>query len=66
MDAVSIPRHSKRVNIGFLDAHAAPMKNSRVGFGLNGTDPGALSSHQPLMRQSHRMHSTFEGVARWK
>jgi prepilin-type N-terminal cleavage/methylation domain-containing protein/prepilin-type processing-associated H-X9-DG protein len=41
MDATAIPRHSKRVNVGFMDGHAASMKNSQFGWGLAKTDPSA-------------------------
>ena len=41
MDATAIPRHSKRVNLGFVDGYAAAMRNSQFGWGLAKTDPNA-------------------------
>ena len=41
MDAVAIPRHNKRVNLGFVDGHAEAMRNSQFGYGLSKTDPRA-------------------------
>jgi len=41
MDATSIPRHSKRVNLGFVDGHAEAMRNSQFGWGLDKNHPNA-------------------------
>jgi prepilin-type N-terminal cleavage/methylation domain-containing protein/prepilin-type processing-associated H-X9-DG protein len=40
----AIPRHNRRVNIIFADGHAAAMKNSALGWGLQPDHPGALWS----------------------
>ena len=45
-DAIAMPRHSKRVNLSFVDGHAASMKNSQLGWQLNPTDQGAKWSIQ--------------------
>ena len=41
-DARALPRHNKRVNFLFMDNHAETMLNSRAGWKLKRTDPGAL------------------------
>jgi len=43
-DAIAMPRHNTRVNISFVDGHAASKKNSQLGWGLEDTDQGALWS----------------------
>ena len=41
-DALSIPRHAKRVNWLFMDGHAETSRNSTGGWSLPSTDLGAL------------------------
>ena len=41
-DARAIPRHNRRVNLLFMDAHAEAMLNSRAGWKLLRTDEAAL------------------------
>ena len=41
-DALSIPRHAKRVNWLFMDAHVETSRNSTGGWYLTSTDPNAL------------------------
>ena len=41
-DARAIPRHNRRVNFLFMDAHAEAMLNSRAGWTLSRMNDGAL------------------------
>ena len=41
-DARALPRHSKRVNAGFVDGHAASMRNSALGWEQPRVSPAAL------------------------
>jgi len=41
-DARSIARHSRRCNFGFMDGHAAAMKNSQVGYQLPRQNEAAI------------------------
>jgi len=41
-DARALPRHNKRVNAGFVDGHAAAVRNSSLGWDRPRTDPAAL------------------------
>ena len=41
-DARAIPRHNRRVNFLFMDAHAESMLNSRAGWTLPRMNDGAL------------------------
>jgi prepilin-type N-terminal cleavage/methylation domain-containing protein/prepilin-type processing-associated H-X9-DG protein len=40
-DARTMPRHAKRVNLGFVDGHAEVRRNSTLGYGLQRTDERA-------------------------
>ena len=54
-DARALPRHQGRVNAGFVDGHAASMKDSDLGWTLSRTDPGALwaRNHRGLAYDSN-------------
>jgi len=41
-DSRAVPRHSKRVNFLFMDAHAEIFKNSNAGWSLDSSSSGAL------------------------
>jgi prepilin-type N-terminal cleavage/methylation domain-containing protein/prepilin-type processing-associated H-X9-DG protein len=41
-DGRSLPRHSRRVNVTFLDGHSKTTRNSRLGYDLQRTQPLAL------------------------
>ncbi|HEU0039980.1 MAG TPA: hypothetical protein VFR76_11980, partial [Verrucomicrobiae bacterium] len=41
-DARAIPRHNRRVNFLFMDAHAETMLNSRAGWTLSRVNDAAL------------------------
>lgn len=43
-DSRSVPRHSRRVNVGYPDGHAGTIRNSSIGYNLPATDPNALWS----------------------
>jgi prepilin-type N-terminal cleavage/methylation domain-containing protein/prepilin-type processing-associated H-X9-DG protein len=41
-DGRSLPRHSRRLNVTFLDGHSQTLRNSRIGYNLPRTHPMAL------------------------
>jgi prepilin-type processing-associated H-X9-DG protein len=41
-DGRSLPRHSRRVNVTFLDGHSQTMRNSKLGYALPRTQAAAL------------------------
>jgi prepilin-type N-terminal cleavage/methylation domain-containing protein/prepilin-type processing-associated H-X9-DG protein len=52
-DARAIPRHSRRVNFLFMDAHAEAMQNSRAGWGATGLTPLARTDEAALWARNH-------------